>query len=364
MLWLMKFITPLSVTFWAILASSLAVAGAQHTTIVNLASLPKWQVEKSENVSFNQVRQWGVEPLVDREYGVTKVEIRTYRKNDQSLQAVVEKAEDPSSAYGLLTFYQSESMKPEKGMKLTVIGPDQAYMARGAFFVRVLRPSKPKMSEEDFRSALIAIAGAAPSADSMALLPPSLPAQGIIDGSEKYVLGPVAMQRALPFFPAKLVGFRQGAELQAASYRHNGQPLTLILISYPTITISRSHYNAMVQTLGVNQNSGAGALYGKIESSYVLLVQNARSKEIAGRLMSRLTIKQQVSWDQPPPGKPVTVQMFHLILGNILLVSLLVGMAVLGGVLLVVSRRLAAKWFPHSDWARGYEDSIIQLNLK
>lgn len=360
----MKFIIPLSFIFWAMLTPSGAVAGTQHTTIVNLASLPKWQVESSQNVSFNEVRQWGVEPSVDREYGVTKVEIRTYRNGNQTLKAIVEKAADPSSAYGLLTFYQAESMKQEKGMKLTVVGPDQAYMARGVFFIRVLRPSKAKMSDQEFRSALIAIAGAAPSANAMALLPPSMPSQGIIDGSLKYVLGPIAMQRAMPSVPANLVGFKQGAELQAATYRHNGHPLTLILVSYPTIAIARSRFDSMVKNLGVNQKNGTGALYGKLKGSYVLLVQNAGSKQIAGRLMSRLTIKQEVSWDQAPPGKPITVQMFHLILGNILLICLLVGMAVFAGVMLVFSRRLAAKWFPHWDWAKGYEDSIIQLNLK
>lgn len=349
---------------WAILAASTAATAAQHTTIVNLAQMPKWRVEKSQNVSFNDVRQWGVQPPVDREYGVTKLEIRTYRNGNQSLQALVEKAADPSSAYGLFSYYQTESMKPVKGMKLTVAGPDQAYLARGIFFVRVRRPTKPKMSEGEFRSALIAIGGAAPSADAMALLPPSLPSKGIIGGSQKYVLGPVAMQRAVPSLPANLVGFKQGAELQAADYQHNGRPMTLIFISYPTNTIARSRFGTMVKNLGINQKAGAAAIYGKLTNSYVLLVQNAQSKAIADGLMRRLSIKQVVSWDQPPPGKPVTVQMFHLILGNILLVSLLVGMAVLAGILLVFSRRLAAKWFPHSDWARGYEDSIIQLNLK
>jgi len=364
MLGLMKFTIPLGISFWAILASSAALAGAQRTTIVNLASLPEWQVEKSQNVSLNDVRQWGVEPPVDREYGVTKVEIRTYRKDNQSVQAIVEEATDPSSAYGLLTFYQNESMKQEKGMKLAVVGADQAYMARGLFFVRALRPSQPKMSDEDFRSFLVAIGGAAPSANNRVLLPPSLPPQGLIPGSLKYVLGPVAMQKAVPSFPADLVGFQQGAELQAADYPHNGRPLTLIFISYPTSAIARSRYGAMVQSLGINQKSGAGALYGKLKGSYVLLVQNAQSKEIASRLMDRMTIEQEISWDQPPPGKPITVQILHVLLGNILLIALLVGMAVLVGILLFLFQRVAVRLFPDSDWARGYEDSIIRLNLK
>jgi Family of unknown function (DUF6599) len=358
----MKFITLLSITFWGLLASSAALVATQRTTIVNLASLPRWQVQKSQNVSLNEVRQWGVQPEVDLEYGVSKVEIRTYVQDNQTLRALVEKAPDPSSAYGLLTFYQNESMKAEKGMKLAVIGPQQALMARGTFFVRVERP--PKTSEENFRSALITIAGAAPSANSMALLPPALPRQGIVQGSQKYVLGPVALQQAVPTLPADLVGFQQGAEVQSAQYQSNGQAVTLIFISYPTYSIGRARYAALEQGVGVNQKTGPGAIYGKLLRSYVLLVQNAQSKEAADRLMGRLTVEQQVSWDQAPPGKPVTVQMFYLIMGNIMLVLFLVGLAVFAGVLLFLSRIMAARWFPHSDWARGYEDSIIRLNLK
>ena len=358
----MKFFTLLSITLWGLLASSAVLVGAQRTTIVNLASLPKWQVQKSQNVSLADVRQWGVQPAVDLEYGVSQVEIRTYAQDNQTLQAVVEKAPDPSSADGLLTFYQDESMKPEKGMKLAVSGHDQALMARGAFFVRVMRP--PKMSEDDFRSALITIAGAAPSANAMALLPPSLPPQGIVQGSQKYVLGPVAMQRAIPSLPADLVGFQQGAEVQSAQYQYNGHAVTLIFISYPTYSIAQARYVTLQQNLSINQKAGTGAIYGKLLRSYVLLVQEAPSKQVADSLMGRLTIEQQVSWDQAPPGKPVTVQMFYLIMGNIMLVLLLVGMAVLAGVLMFVSRIMAARWFPHSDWARGYEDSIIRLNLK
>lgn len=362
MLTLMKSITRLNIAFWAILGLSAALSGAQRTTIVNLASVPEWLVQKNQNVSLKDVRQWGVQPDVDREYGVSSVETRTYAKGKQTIETLVEKTPDPSSAYGLFTFYNNEKMKAEKGMKLAVIGQEQGLMARGTFFVRAIRP--PKMSEDDFRSALIAIAGASPSETSLALLPPSLPSGSMIPGSHKYILGPVVTQLELPALPANLVGFQLGAELQSAAYSLNGKPVTLIFISYPTNAIARKQFATFEKSLSVNQKNGPEAIYGKQKSSYVLLVQNAQTKEVAARLMGRLRIEQQVSWDQPPPGKPVTVQMLRLIMGNIFLVLLLVGMAVLGGVLLVASRRLAARWFPHSDWAHGYEGSIIQLNLK
>jgi hypothetical protein len=40
------------------------------------------------------------------------------------------------------------------------------------------------------------------------------------------------------------------------------------------------------------------------------------------------------------------------------------GFAFMGGVLIVLSRRVAAKWFPESPWGHPAEGSIITLNLK
>lgn len=360
----MKFVTLLCISIWAILVAGATLANAQRTTMLNLPSMPQWQVAKSQNVSLSDVESWGVEPAVDKEYGVRKVEIRTYRKGNQSAQVLVEKLPDPSSAYGLLTFYQNESMRPERGMKLTMIGPKQALMARGVFFVRVKRPEKPQMPDTEFRSLLTGVAGAAPSAKDLTLLPPGLPPHGLVTGSVKYVLGPVALKQTLPSLPADLVGFQQGAELESGVYGHKGHQATLILISYPTPQIAQLHYKAMQKSLGLNHKTGPGALFGSMKGTYVLLVQDAESKVVASKVLDKLTVKQQFSWDQPPPGKPMTVQVVHLILGNIFLVIILALLAVAAGVLLVFSRRIAARIFPHSEWARAYEDSIIRLNLK
>ena len=358
----MRFLTSLCTLIETVFLASASLAAQQHATFIDLASQPRWQIESSQTASFNDLRRWGGEPTVDREYGVKSVEIRTYQEGKTTAQAVVEETPDPSSAYGLLTFYQTESMTPARGMKLAMIAPEQGYLARGTAFVRVLRPGK--MSDEDFRALLLAIGGESPSEQALALLPPPLPVKNLIPGSEKYVLGPVAAHRALPFFRTDLVGFQQGAELQSAAYQINGQRINFFLISYPTLQIANLRYRALTHLLGMNQGSGTGSLYGKLKGTYVLMVQNAPSQEAAGRLLGQLSVSQEVSWNAPPPGKPLTVQVFHLILGNMLLVLMLVGMALAAGVLIFIARRLAVKWFPQSEWARGYEDSIIRLNLK
>lgn len=358
----MKFLSVLTISLGTFLSAGISLAAQRQPTFVDLVSQPRWQMESSQTVNLNALRQWGGEPDVDREYGVKNVEIRTYREGKQRAQAIVEEAPDPSSAYGLFTFYQNETMTPAKGMKLAVVSAQQGYMARGTAFVRVLRPAN--MSEKDFHALLLSIGGASPSAQAMALLPPPLPAKGMVPGSEKYVLGTVAASRALPFFRTDLVGFQQGAELQEAAYQQDGQRVNFFLLSYPTSQIANLRYRALTHLLGINEGSGPGSLYGKLKGTYVLLVQNATSPQAASKLMDTLSISQEVSWNEPPPGKPMAIQMVHLIIGNILLVLILIGMAMITGVLIFISRRLAAKWFPQSEWARGYEDSIIRLNLK
>jgi Family of unknown function (DUF6599) len=351
--------------FFAFLCTPLILAsvglGAQrNVTFIDLASQPKWQMESSETLDLNEARQWGDEPAVDREYGVKSVELRTYREGKETALAIVESAPDPSSAYGLFTFYQNETMTPAKGMKLAVMSPEQGYMARGTAFVRVLRPAK--MSDQDFRALLLSIGGASPSAQAMDLLPPPLPAKDIVPGSEKYVLGPLAASRAIPSFRTDLVGFQQSAELQTAAYVIDGHRVNFFLISYPTLQIANLRYRSLMNL--VHQANGPGSLYGKLMGTYVLLVQNAPSRQLANNLMDRLTVSQELSWNEPAPGSPITVQVFHLILGNMLLVLILVAMALGAGVLVFIARRLAAKWFPQFQWARAYEDSIIRLNLK
>ncbi len=53
-----------------------------------------------------------------------------------------------------------------------------------------------------------------------------------------------------------------------------------------------------------------------------------------------------------------------MILAILLLTAILIGACVVAGVLFFLSRRIAAKFFPDSQWGRTDEDQLIRLNLK
>ncbi|MGH7869536.1 MAG: hypothetical protein ACREP9_18355, partial [Candidatus Dormibacteraceae bacterium] len=146
-------------------------ASDRDRQVISLIPSASWHLVASQKISLRQIQGWGADPSIEQEYGVKAVVDRKYRFESFTAEAIVEEAADPSSAYGLLLYYGTAAMAPVKGMTLTRAGPRQALMARGDYFIRVARPANPGLSENDFKSLLIQIGGAAPTADSLASLP-------------------------------------------------------------------------------------------------------------------------------------------------------------------------------------------------
>jgi len=349
-----------------VLAPPFAVA--QERSVVPLIPAANWRLAGSQKVELDAISKWGGDPAIEHEYGVTSLTERTYQLDSHKAEAILEETPDASSAYGLLTFYQNETMSPHKSMGLTVLGPRGALLVRGRVFVRVARPDEYPLSDSDFHALLIFIGGMRPASETVVGLPAPLPAAGRVPCSEKYLLGPDATRRILPSFPADLVGFAQGAEVQAATYRTGQSPISqvqLLLISYPNPQIARERFASIASSLHLNQNRGSESSYGTRLGALILVVLNSPSRAIADALLSEFKVSQHVSWDQPYPGQePVVVQMARLVLGNMLLVLILVIFAVVGGVLVFVFKRLTAKWFPEASWAHQDEGQIISLGLK
>jgi hypothetical protein len=341
---------------------------AQERSVVPLIPADKWRLVSSQKVVLDAIVKWDGDPAIEPEYGVQSLTERTYQLDNHKAEAILEETPDASSAYGLLTFYQNQTMSPLKSMGLTVLGPRVALLARGRVFIRVARPDEYPLSDSDFRALLIFIGGMRSASEATVGLPAPLPAAGRVPCSEKYLLGPEATRRVLPSFPPELIGFAQGAEVQAATYL-TGQGVSsyahLLLISYPNPQIARERFAGIESSLRLNQNRGNESSYGTRLGALILVVLNSPSRAVANGLLSEFKLSQQVSWDQRYPGQePVVIQMARLVLGNMLLVLILVIFAVVGGVLVFVFKRLSAKWFPQASWAQQDEGQIISLSLK
>jgi hypothetical protein len=324
-----------------------------------------WRQVDAQPLPLSAIGKYGGDAAIEREYGVKQIELRTYELGKTRVPVLVEPAADVTSAYGLLTFYQTPAMTAPKDMALTVGDASGSLMARGNNFIRFPRAPDAKLSASDYQALLVFVGGRKPSASAANKLPHPMPAQGLLPGSEKYVVGLEAARRVLPGFRTDLVGFDQSAEVQLGKYQTDQGTSTLISIAYPTPQIARVRLGSLTNFLGVNQDRGADSIYGKRQGVYVFLVLNAGDQRTASSLLDRMQISENISWDQRyQTEKSFTLQVVHMILAIFALTAILISACVVVGVLFFASRRLAARFFPDSQWGRTDEDQLIRLNLK
>src|SRR5579863_7516753 len=121
-----------------------------------LPSIPAtdWRLADSKTLPLAAVTNYGGDSAIESEFGVKKIELRTYQLGKQKESVVVESTGDVTSSYGLCTFYRNEGMTPVKDIQLAAGDSNQVLMARGANFLRFLRGRSSQLSDSDFDALL------------------------------------------------------------------------------------------------------------------------------------------------------------------------------------------------------------------
>lgn len=343
----------------------LPCSAQKKPTFLPVVPNANWRQVDAQPLPLATIGEYGGDPAVEREYGVKQLELRTYEMGKTRVPVLVESAADVTSAYGLLTFYQTPAMTTPQDIALTASDAKGSLMARGNNFIRFLRGQDSGLSASDYEALLVFVGGRKPFAIAAGKLPHPMPSQGLVPGSEKYVVGLEAAKRVLSSFRTDLLGFDQSAEMQLGKYQTDKGPSTLISISYPTPQIARVRFGALTNFLGLNQDRGADSIYGKRQGAYVFLVLNAGDARTASSLLDKLQVTQNISWDQRYVSeRSFTLQVVHMILAIFLLTIILIGSCVIVGIMFFLSRRLAARFFPDWQWGKTDEDQLIRLNLK
>jgi hypothetical protein len=236
-------------------------------------------------------------------------------------------------------------------------------MVQGRVCIHVRAGEGSELTRNELRSLLIAIGGAHLSREEAESFPAPLPAADLIPHTEKYLLGLETARRVLPNFRTDLIGFTQGAEARVGTYSTGAGKSTVLAVNYPTPQIARIRYGAMESLLRINMGDGPGAIYGKRGGSFVFLVLNSTSGE-AEKLLKQFQVTSEVSWNErTPEPERFAMDLARMILSILLLVFVIATIAVVTGVLMVLSRRVARRFFPGSEWANPERDQTIRLNL-
>jgi len=342
------------------IGSAAAGLGQEKPDIVTLMPAPEWRLTASRSTDTSALSRWKGDPAIEHEYGVTAFTARIYQFENHQADVLIEQTADTSAAYGLFTFYRTAQMAIVA--PLTVSAGAETLMVRGPAFIRCFVGTRDTLPERDYRALLITVGGPPPSARSLEQLPAPLPSRGLIHGSEKYLLGPLALAHALPSFPSTVVGFDSGAEVQSGEYALGPDKLTLMTINYPTPQIARAAFDSIKGKLGAGLANAVVEV--RREDTYVLVTLNATSQAAADRFLDQFKVSKTISQDQVTSEHTEAVQLVNLLFANAVIILGLAGVSVVGGCMVFASKRLARKWFPGSVFVEGENGGFTILNLR
>jgi len=329
-------------------------------------SLSAWTAQSgSLVVPANALEQFaGTNAAVLREYGAVSGERREYARGAKTLTVTLYRLKDATGAYGAFTFLRTEQMAPTNIARYSAIEADRAVVATGNLLAEIsgLKAASPG----DLR-ALVAQLNSVADKTPLPTLGRYLPARGLMENSEHYLLGPLALQQALPLGSGDWLGFYEGAEAMVARYRSNGHEATLVLAAYPTPQSAMRRLEDLQRWFLVNsaQNASDGSRepsYARRQGSLLILVTRGNSNEFAGALLNQIRYETQVTWNEPshtltdPPIGQIVVGAI-MGTGAVLVFALVAGIG-FGGVRLVVKF-----FFPGKVFDRAGHVEILQLGL-
>ena len=297
-----------------------------------------------------------------KEYGFVSGENGGYSRGAETLQVNLYKMKDPSGAYGLYSFLRTTDMPRAEFAEHSSTSREHALVLAGNLLLEVKGQDLQKNS-----AALKAlVATVTPHAES-GLLPTigdHLPTKGFIDRTDKYVLGPSALNQFFPLADGDWLGFSQGAEAETAKYRVNGHELDLVIADFPTPQTAAKKLTELQKHYNVNGSEGTGnskPLYARRALTLVAIVSGAATKKEADAILDQLESGTQITWNEPTfefkePGIGVMIVGAIMGTGVICLFAIIAGLA-FGGVRLVV-KRATNKVFDRPDQVQ-----VLQLGL-
>jgi hypothetical protein len=147
-----------------------------------------------------------------------------------------------------------------------------------------------------------------------------LPSQDLIPNSERYVVGPAALQAFDPGIPPSTAAFHLSAEAQVASFHAAGGDLKLAVFSYPTPQIARQQAAQFQQI--------AGAMV-KRTGPLVAVVLSPPNPDAAEKLLSLIRYQAEITLDERVSTRRDNIG--NLVINAFILIGILLCFPLIGG---------------------------------
>jgi hypothetical protein len=297
------------------------------------------------------------------EYGFVAGEQCEYTRGAETLGVQVYRMKDPSGAYGLFSYMRSADLPHASIGEHSAVGPLRALALDGNLLLDIRGTDLPRR-EKDLKALVAAIK---PHAEEGPLpsLPDEMPTKGMIERSDRYVLGPVTLNQFVPVSSGDWLGFSQGAEAESARYKTEGHEVTLVLADFPTPQTAAKKLAELQKNFHVNAanlDPNSSPLFAKRSMTLLALVYGARTKAEADALLKQVESDAEITWNEPTfqfREPPISAMIVGTIIGTgvICMFAVISGIA-FGGVRIVVKR-----FFPDKVFDRSSHLQVLQLGL-
>ncbi len=343
--------TSLRIVAAVLLFATPLAAQTRDTLVERMLEDPAWSLG-SEPIEYTD---FDIETLVGDntpgvlEYGLIGATLVALESTDGSVEVTLYEMIDSTASYGLFAL-ERDWRSPE--FELAIVGiesyqnGDRLVFWQSEYVVELEGPRQATRALGE----LIAdnILGRSRKAPVSLLLP----AKGLIQESEKYILTPAAFQTMSGLDPTEL-GFENSVEVAVAEYAQASGRGRLALLLYPTQQLARLHSETWIE-------SSAGELpSGRSVSLFAILLESD-SDELSESIMSALSYQSEVTWTETLPDPLTLPQMILNIftfIGIALAFTLVVGL-VFGGFRIYLKAR-----YPGLVFGSEEELEIIQLKL-
>jgi hypothetical protein len=296
------------------------------------------------------------------EYGFLAGQTATYTRGGDSLQVSVYRMKDPSAAYGEYSYLRTPEMPRADLAEHSSMTRDRALILTGNLVLEIRGNDLSR-----FRSDIAALVESVSRHAEPGLYPTlwqRLPATGIVERTDHYVLGPIVLSKLFASREGDWIGFSQGAEAELAHYRYKSRELTLLIVDYPTPQTAQKKLSELEQKGIVNASAAAGAkpLFARRSLTLVAIVSGTESQTEAEILLNQVHSGTEVTWNEPSfsftePGIATMIVGAIMGTGIICAFALIAGLA-FGGFRLAIKRLLPGRVFDRTS-----QMQILQLGL-
>lgn len=265
---------------------------------------------------------------IAREDGLTRTDAHIYAHADRTVTAQAMQFDDATGAVAAFTFLR------ERGVTETAADPGarnhtniasaggHTLLREGASLVVLDGPSA--LPSQDLRALADTLPKIGGPKGLPPLLPTYLPTSGLVPGSIKYAVGPVAYKTAGGLLPADLLGFDKAGETATADFAGRSGTGKLTLLLLPTPQIAGDRGRALEGWL--NSPEAKAASLGTIKlrrlGPMLALATGGFTPEQAAALVDGIHLRTELTWNKPvPPEFHVEVRKTASLLTSILVFS-------------------------------------------